>query len=154
MCLPDCYSMRFTTLSNYHLIDWWCNVCLFTWWIDSRFLLQRFWHWKPVDLNSHRLSPLYYKRTYYPSVLVIPNVYSYVIRMHSFVIRMSLICIRLSSVCHSYVLVCHWYVLTCHPYVTRMYFYVIRMSLVCTRISSLLVCHPYVTHMWFYYEPF
>ena len=22
-CLPDCYSMRFTTLSNYHLIDWW-----------------------------------------------------------------------------------------------------------------------------------
>ena len=45
------------------VIDWWCNVCLFTWWIDSRFLLQRFWHWKPVDLNSHRLSPLYYKRT-------------------------------------------------------------------------------------------
>ena len=24
------------------VIDWWCNVCLFTWWIDSRFLLQRF----------------------------------------------------------------------------------------------------------------
>ena len=24
------------------LIDWWCNVCFFTWWIDSRFLLQRF----------------------------------------------------------------------------------------------------------------
>ena len=27
--------MRFTTLLNYHLIDWlidwWCNVCLFTW---------------------------------------------------------------------------------------------------------------------------
>ena len=45
------------------LIDWWCNVCLFTWWIDSRFLLQRFWYWKPLDLNSHRLSPLYYKRT-------------------------------------------------------------------------------------------
>ena len=21
------------------LIDWWCNVCFFTWWIDSRFLL-------------------------------------------------------------------------------------------------------------------
>ena len=40
------------------LIDWWCNVCLFTWWIDSRF-----WRWRPVDLNSHRLSPLYYKRT-------------------------------------------------------------------------------------------
>ena len=24
------------------LIDWWCNVCFFTWWIDSRFLLQQF----------------------------------------------------------------------------------------------------------------
>ena len=24
------------------LIDWWWNVCLFTWWIDSRFLFQRF----------------------------------------------------------------------------------------------------------------
>ena len=22
--------------------DWWCNICLFTWWIDTRFLLQRF----------------------------------------------------------------------------------------------------------------
>ena len=31
------------------LIDWWCNVCSFTWWIDSRFLLQQFWHGKPVD---------------------------------------------------------------------------------------------------------
>ena len=24
--LPDCYSMRFTTLSNYHLVGWWCDV--------------------------------------------------------------------------------------------------------------------------------
>ena len=24
--LPDCYSMRFTTLSNYHVIDWWCDI--------------------------------------------------------------------------------------------------------------------------------
>ena len=41
--LLDCYSMRFTTLSNYQLIDWWCGVyfCLFTWWIDSRFLLPQ-----------------------------------------------------------------------------------------------------------------
>ena len=33
-----------TTLSNYHLIDWWCevNLCFFTWWFDSRFLLQQF----------------------------------------------------------------------------------------------------------------
>ena len=23
-------------------IDWWCNVCLFTWWVHSRFLLQQF----------------------------------------------------------------------------------------------------------------
>ena len=37
------------------LIDWWCNVRLFTWWIDSRFELQQFWHRKPEDLNSYRL---------------------------------------------------------------------------------------------------
>ena len=24
------------------VIEWWCNACLFTWWIDTRFLLQRF----------------------------------------------------------------------------------------------------------------
>ena len=24
------------------VIDWDCNICLFTWWIDTRFLLQRF----------------------------------------------------------------------------------------------------------------
>ena len=31
--------MRFTTLSNYYLIDWWCNFdfCLFACWIDFRF---------------------------------------------------------------------------------------------------------------------
>ena len=23
-----CYLIRFTTLSNYHLIDWWCDICL------------------------------------------------------------------------------------------------------------------------------
>ena len=34
------------------LIDWWCNVCSFAWWIDSRFLLQRFWHWKLVVLRT------------------------------------------------------------------------------------------------------
>ena len=47
---------------NIWLIDNAMFVCLFTWWIDSRFLLQRIWHGKPEDLNSHRLSPLYYKR--------------------------------------------------------------------------------------------
>ena len=45
--LPDCYSMRFITLLNYPLIDWWCNVifCLFPWWFDSRVLLQQFDTW-------------------------------------------------------------------------------------------------------------
>ena len=38
------------------VIDWWCNVCLFTWWIDIRFLLQRFdianqWIW--THINYH-----------------------------------------------------------------------------------------------------
>ena len=52
-------------LSNNHLTYWWCEVsfCLFTWWFDTRFLLQQPWYRKPVDSNSHRLSPLYYKRT-------------------------------------------------------------------------------------------
>ena len=46
------------TLSNYHLIDWWCEVCfsLFTWWFDTRFLLQQSWYGKPVDSSSHRLT--------------------------------------------------------------------------------------------------
>ena len=39
MYLPDYYSMRSTTLSNYYLIDWWRNFdfCLFVCWIDIRF---------------------------------------------------------------------------------------------------------------------
>ena len=54
----------FPTLSNYHLIDG-CEVCfsLFTWWFDTRFLLQQSWYGKPGDSSSHRQSPLYYKRT-------------------------------------------------------------------------------------------
>ena len=37
-------------------IDWWCSVCLFSWWIDSRFLLQRFdignqWIWTRIDYH-------------------------------------------------------------------------------------------------------
>ena len=31
------------------VIDWWCNVCLFTWWIDTRYLLQRF------DIGNRRI---------------------------------------------------------------------------------------------------
>ena len=51
----------FTTLSNYHLIDWCCevNFSLFTWWFDTKFLLQQSWYGKPVDSKSHWLSPLY-----------------------------------------------------------------------------------------------
>ena len=38
------------------VIDWWCKVFLFTWWIDTRFLLQRFdignrWIWNRIDYN-------------------------------------------------------------------------------------------------------
>ena len=43
--LPGCYSMRFTTISNYHLINWWCDIkFLFVYvWLDSSvFLLQQF----------------------------------------------------------------------------------------------------------------
>ena len=37
-------------------IDWWRNVCLFTWWFDSRFLLQQFdmgdwWIWTRIDYH-------------------------------------------------------------------------------------------------------
>ena len=45
------------------LIDWWCDVCLFNWWFDCRFFVMAVWHGKPMALNSHRLSPLYYKPT-------------------------------------------------------------------------------------------
>ena len=42
--LPYCYSMIFTTLSNYHLTEWWCdgNFSFCTWWFDSKFLLRQF----------------------------------------------------------------------------------------------------------------
>ena len=40
------------------VIDWWCNVCLFTftWWIDARFLLQQLdignrWIWTRIDYH-------------------------------------------------------------------------------------------------------
>ena len=38
------------------VIDWWCNVCVFTWWIDARFLLQRFdignrWIWTRINYH-------------------------------------------------------------------------------------------------------
>ena len=55
-----------TTLSNYHLIDWECDVnffCLFTWWFDSSFFVTAVWDGKRVDTNSYRLSSVYYKQT-------------------------------------------------------------------------------------------
>ena len=56
--LPCWYSLRFTTLSNYCLIDRWCNVgfCLFTCWFDSRFLLQLFYTgnwWTQTRIDHH-----------------------------------------------------------------------------------------------------
>ena len=44
----------FTTLSNYHLIDWWSEVCfsLFTWWLNTWFLLQISWYGKPAESIS------------------------------------------------------------------------------------------------------
>ena len=59
--LPNCYSMRSTTLSNYYVIDWWCEVsfCLFTWWFNTSFFYSN------LDTGNWwtRLSTLYYKRT-------------------------------------------------------------------------------------------
>ena len=43
LCMwDDCCSVRFTNLSNYHLIDWWFEISfyLFTWWFGSRILLE------------------------------------------------------------------------------------------------------------------
>ena len=55
-------------LSPYRITTWLIDdvtlgFCLFTWWFDSSFFVTAIWDGKPVDLNSHRLSPLYYKRT-------------------------------------------------------------------------------------------
>ena len=39
----------------YHLIDWWCNVCLFTWSCDYRFSKQfdtdNRWVWTRIDYH-------------------------------------------------------------------------------------------------------
>ena len=56
LCLPDCYPMRFTTLSNYYLIDW-CNVdfCLFACWFDFRFCYSYFFvslHWENITSSN------------------------------------------------------------------------------------------------------
>ena len=38
------------------VIVWWCNFCLFTWWIDTRISLQRFdignwWTWTRINYH-------------------------------------------------------------------------------------------------------
>ena len=38
LCLPDCYSMRFNTLLNYHLIDWLIDNAMFICLIDELIL--------------------------------------------------------------------------------------------------------------------
>ena len=38
LLLDEVYHYRITIW----VIDWWCNVCFFTWWIDITFLFQRF----------------------------------------------------------------------------------------------------------------
>ena len=64
------------------VIDWWCNVCLFTGWIGTRYLLQRFdignrWIWTRINYrlcitseptNKVCLSPLkkMHKKLYLP----------------------------------------------------------------------------------------
>ena len=39
------------------------SFCLFIWWFDSSFFVTAICDGKPMDSNSHRLSPSYYKRT-------------------------------------------------------------------------------------------
>ena len=52
LCMCDDYhvflisTLVFITLlldEIYHLIEWWCNVCLCTWWCDSRFFVKAIW---------------------------------------------------------------------------------------------------------------
>ena len=45
------------------LIDWWCNVGFFVYLMIWFYVFVTVnWHGKPIDLNSHRLSPLYYRQ--------------------------------------------------------------------------------------------
>ena len=64
-----CYSMisyLLIELPFHWLIMWSLFKSLFTWWFDTRFLLQQSWYKKPVDSNAYRVLPLYYKRTDQP----------------------------------------------------------------------------------------
>ena len=58
LCLPGCYSMRFTILSHFYLTDWWCDVDFrfFNLLFDSRFLLQLFDtgnRWTQTLIDNH-----------------------------------------------------------------------------------------------------
>ena len=82
---PLVFTMIFTALSNYHLIDWWCDVnfCLFNWWFNSRFLFLSIWHGKTVDSSSHPLSLLHCKQIdqQFPNISQYPKLpMSYVVR--------------------------------------------------------------------------
>ena len=55
-------------LASYRITIWLIDdvtvsFCLFTWWFDFSFFVPAIWDRKPVDSNSLRLPPLYYKRT-------------------------------------------------------------------------------------------
>ena len=64
-------STRLLLNEIYHVIElpFWLiddvilSVCLFTWWFDSSSFVIAVWVGKPVDSNSHRLLPFYYKWT-------------------------------------------------------------------------------------------
>ena len=78
LCMWDAYhiflitTLVFTRLlldEIYHLIElpfkWLIDDAMFVSLLDELILgfVTAIWYWKPVDLNLHRLSPLYYKRT-------------------------------------------------------------------------------------------
>ena len=57
LCLPDCYSMRFNTLSNYHLIDWLigamfvCLLELILGFCYSNFGMGNQWIWTRINYH-------------------------------------------------------------------------------------------------------
>ena len=59
------------------LIDWWWDICLFTWWIDSRFLLWRFDMWETggFELASTITLALQANRLTCISWVIVKNIY-------------------------------------------------------------------------------
>ena len=72
MCLADCYSMRFTTLSNYHLIDWLMMQCLFVYlknWfyvLLQQFDMENWCIWTRIDyhpcITSKRTNSMWWSK--------------------------------------------------------------------------------------------